>query len=443
MFKTGVAVEVISPVRGLPLAGYFNPRYNKGILDNLHVKTVLFSNGGVTGGIISYDLCFTTTELVEKVKEKLKKEGIDFAGNIIFTATHTHTGPFISDFFSGKKDEKYFNLLLEKTVICVREAFANLSDSELSYGSFKNNPFAYNRRYYMKNGKVLTNPGKKNPDIVKPEGPVDDEISFVTITKEGKINTVIANIVNHTDTIGGDWVSADWPAQMEKAVCDKFGYQVNVITLIGCSGNINHFDVSTKKCQGSYAESKRIGKGYAKLLLENLKGLKKIHDDASFKVDSTMMHLPFRTITEEEERNARDVVSKHTFTIDKDLTSEDLAKGAGAVAYFFAEQLLRFKEKSSGKSREFEVMALKFGKEMAISSFPGEPFTEIGMEVKSKSPFKKTLLVSHSMGKAGYIPMPECFSRGGYEILPVEGGGCRQDSANLFIEIANNLLSKN
>jgi len=279
--RTGAAREIITPARGISLVGYFTPRYNRGVLDNIYVKTVLFERSGMIGGIVSYDLCFLELELVRMLIARLKKEKLNFAENMIFCATHTHTGPGISNFLNVPMDRNYNRTLVEKTVLCVKAAYASLSESALSETRFKDNPFAFNRRYYMKQGPVVTNPGKCNPDIVKPEGPVDDEIGVLALTQDNRISTLIVNIVNHTDTIEGDFVSADWPGQMEKAIQNRLGYEVNVVTLVGCSGNINHFDVKSKRNQSSYAEAKKIGMGYAKKILAHLGTLKPIRPPPS------------------------------------------------------------------------------------------------------------------------------------------------------------------
>ncbi len=441
MIKTGFAKEIITPTRGIALAGYFNSRPNKGILDDLYVKTILFQHGKTICGIISFDLCFVSDKMLIDIRKRLDKKGIKFARNLILCATHTHTGPFVSDFFGGKKDKNYYSLLIDKTVLSVKEAYANLYDSEISYGSVKNNPFAFNRRYYMTSGKVVTNPGKLNPDIVNPEGVVDDEIGFIPIKQDGRIISIIANIINHTDTIGGDFVSADWPGQLEKTIQTQFGYDVNVITLIGCSGNINHFDVSSNSNQTCYDESKKIGKGYARIILDNLKNVKKVSPEF-LEIDSTRITVPYRVIKKEDLENAKEVVNTFKCDTDKDLTSEDLAKGHGAVAFFFAQELIRFYKRCSGKSRDFDITAIKFGKDLALLSLPAEPFTEIGMKIKNHSPFKKSFIISLGQGECGYVPLKECFDRGGYETLPVEGGGPDKNTANLFINNALKILLK-
>lgn len=49
----------------------------------------------------------------------------------------------------------------------------------------------------MKNGKVVTNPGKCNPDIVKPDGDYDRTISAVAVKQEGRIAAILVNLANH------------------------------------------------------------------------------------------------------------------------------------------------------------------------------------------------------------------------------------------------------
>jgi len=39
----------------------------------------------------------------------------------------------------------------------------------------------FNRRYWMKDGTVRTNPGYKNPDIVRPAAPIDPDVGVMRV----------------------------------------------------------------------------------------------------------------------------------------------------------------------------------------------------------------------------------------------------------------------
>ena len=440
MISVGFGREIITPPRGLSLVGYFNPRPNGGVLDDLYVKSVLFQSGKCIGGVVSFDLAFLTRGLVAAIRKRLGKLGITFGDNLIFCATHTHTGPHTNDFFGVRADKKYVRRLIENAALATVQAKDNLYPSTLYCGSVRENPFAFNRRYFMNNGRVQTNPGKRNPDIVKPEGTVDREIGVLAVQQDKRTVGIMANIVNHTDTIGGNLVSGDWPGQMERTIQRTFGYEVPVITLIGASGNINHFDVGTRRNQTCYQEAKRIGRGYAKIVLEKVGRLKKVRAER-LRIDSRAVSIPYRVISREEVQHTRKVLKEKPPAAGRDLTSEDIIKGDQAVAYFFAEQLVRFERELSGKSRAFQLVSIKFGKDLAIASLPGEPFTEIGLSIKRRSPFSKTFVVTLAQGTCGYVPLKECFKRGGYEVLPVESGGASEDTAELLIENCLQILS--
>ena len=270
MLKVGLSKEIITPPRGIPLVGYFNPRPNTGIYDDLFVRVILFEQDGVTTGMAVYDLCFLSAELVAEIKAALKKSGISFADNLMFSATHTHTGPYIAKFFGHEADSEYLDSLIAKTVTAVRNAAKSLAPAELRLGCVKDNPYAYNRRYWMKNGKVLTNPGKLNPNVERPEGSVNSDIGIMSVYQDNRISAVIVHLSNHTDTIGGNFVSADWPGRMERQIQTALSYDVPVYTLIDCQGNINHFDIASADGQASYAEAVRIGCGYGEIIASNL-----------------------------------------------------------------------------------------------------------------------------------------------------------------------------
>lgn len=440
--KTGFAREIITPKRGAPLCGYFNPRPNTGKYDDLTLKALVIEESSVKSAIVLYDICFIGLKLAERLKKALVDAGIDFADRVMFSATHTHTGPYSKPFFGAPEDTDFIEGLISKTVSAVKAAEASLYETELCMTVTKCATQAFNRRYFMKNGRVLTNPGKLNCDVVEPEGPVDYEIPVLVFKQDGNPVLILANIVNHTDTIGGDIISADWPGRMERYIQDGLGFDIPVMTLIGCSGNINHFDITWDDPQTSYDEAKRIGKAYSEVILRALHMAKKV-DSAPFKVESSVITVPFSTISDGDLAKAKSILEKvGSETSDKNLTSEGLATGDGPVARFFAEQLIAYRERCSGKERDFTIMSFKFGKSLAIVSLPGEPFTEIGMAIKANSEFPVTVVAALSMGAVGYVPMKECFATGGYEILPVEDGNPVPETAQQLIDAATELVNR-
>jgi neutral ceramidase len=64
--------------------------------------------------------------------------------------------------------------------------------------------------------------------------------------------------------------------------------------------------------------------------------------------------------------------------------------------------------------------------EVLLCAIPGEPFVEVGLELKGSGsekwgevPRKKTIVpVALANGYFGYIPLESCFDRGGYEVQP-------------------------
>ena len=92
--------------------------------------------------------------------------------------------------------------------------------------------------------------------------------------------------------------------------------------------------------------------------------------------------------------------------------------------------------------RRFDCAALKLSNDLAMVFLPGENFVEIGMAIKKASPYPLTFVASLSNGDCGYVAPRECFARGGYEVLPVVGGGPPEDTADLLIATAGELLKE-
>ena len=425
----GVGRRCVNPQVPVSLAGYFNKRMWDHVLDDLEVRALVMKSGSTYAAIIHFDLITVPTALYENILADIRELGIDkiTRENILITATHTHTGPELRCHKPGANQE-YPPFAARMGAEALKDALAELKDGELEGGLAEEHRFIFNRRYWMKDGKVVTNPGKLNPDILRPEGDIDPEIPMLAIRSNGKLAVLIANIVNHTDTIGGTGVSADWAGFFRRSMQEEMGPGSMAIALIGCAGNINHFDTRTDMNQTCYEEAKRVGTGYAETVKKALGTLKPIEGEGIQIVFGDAQAGP-REISREELDEAEAICAKYpeidveSLESTVDLTSEDLARGTPFALKYFANTLVKMANNKTPVV--FHLIGFQFGKCAVLASLPSEPFIEIGLELR-KGIFggKLCLVSSHGNGtggmtySGGYIPNPWNYGRGGYEPTP-------------------------
>lgn len=427
--KFGIGRRCINPQVAISLAGYFNKRMWDHVLDDIEVRALVIQCGKTKIAIIQFDLVTVSTGLYEAVADNIQKFGIKeiSKSNLLVTATHTHTGPEVRAGKPGSNPE-YLPFVAQKAAEALAEALAELRDGELFYGQTAEHRFMFNRRYWMKDGKVMTNPGKLNPDILRPEGDIDPEIPVLAIRSNGRNMVVIANIANHTDTIGGTGVSADWTGFFCREIERDMGIDSMAMALIGCAGNINHFDITAEMNQTCYAEAERVGNGYAAAVKKILDSLEKVEGEEIRIISDEAQSGP-REIDEKELAEAKAICAKYpdidveAMEKSADITSEDLAKGVPLALKYFANTLVKMADKKA--AMVFNLIGFKFGNDVVLVSLPSEPFIEIGLELR-KSIFcnRLCMVVSHGNGTGdisncgGYIPNLWNYGRGGYETTP-------------------------
>jgi hypothetical protein len=60
------------------------------------------------------------------------------------------------------------------------------------------------------------------------------------------------------------------------------------------------------------------------------------------------------------------------------------------------------------------LQAFRIG-DLGVAAIPFEVFTETGLEIKARSPYKPTFTIELANGSYGYLPTPEQHKLGGYE----------------------------
>ncbi len=93
----------ITPPVGTLLAGSLVPRVSTGIQDPLYVKSIVIESSGVKLACVIFDLIAVERELLENaISIASQKTGIP-EQNIVWAATHTHTGPYTTRLFSQQQ----------------------------------------------------------------------------------------------------------------------------------------------------------------------------------------------------------------------------------------------------------------------------------------------------------------------------------------------------
>ena len=438
--RAGFASADITPSDAVELAGYFNKRVSTGVLDPLQAKAVVIEDGPQVLAVVVADLVGLKRQQTEQIRQGLTNSfGLE-PRNILLSATHTHTGPSVWAAFEVETALDYVpDVLVPGIESAVGEALADLRPFRLLFGKTVEEGLAFNRRYWMKDGRVMTNPPKGSPDVVGPEGPIDHSLQVYAFERDGDIAALLVDANNHTDTVGGNQISADWPGRMSKALAETMGREITVMLLNGPAGNINHFDRDIPHVQTSYEEAERIGRGYARFVLEALGSAEPV-DAGKLRCGFRSFAAPYRKASPEELEWARQLCDNPPDTPEGDMTAEDLARGHPYVEWIYARALLSFQERYGGSAGEnLEIGGFCLG-QSGFVGLPGEPFTEIGLAIKEQSPFERTTVFALCGDVAGYVPLPEHFEHGGYEPRTTLGNRFAPQVGPLLIEQASDLL---
>jgi hypothetical protein len=236
--RAGAAAVKITPPVGIPMAGYYSLRPAEAVHDDLFARALALESDGAKAAIVSLDVIHVPRQVVEAAREEIARDPGIPAEAVMISATHDHTGPVLSgrggvieELYGGTTEpcRKYTAELPGKIAEAVRAAWAARVPAAVSAGAGHEASLMFNRRYHMKDGTVAWNPGKMNPNIVRPAGPIDPEVPVVCFADEKKRPVAVCvNYAVHLDNIGGPEISADVPGVVARHLAEALGPQVEI-----------------------------------------------------------------------------------------------------------------------------------------------------------------------------------------------------------------------
>lgn len=454
--RVGVAEANITPPKGFPMAGYYHERLATGTTDPLKARAIVFRAEHEQVAFVACDLTGIAVDLTTEVRRRASaRTGIP-AENIIVTATHSHTAPdYTKDLYdylgAGGRDKKaeprYGAKLIGAIVDAIADAHKHAEPVRLEAGSARQEtPISFNRRFVMRDGSVRTWMALDNPDVVRPAGPIDPEVSLLLVRSEatGKPRGLLSNFALHLDTVGGTLWSADYPYHVEQAARQSLDRDLILLFGAGCCGDINHVDPAKKERN----KTDVIGQSLAKTVQRAVPNLHRL-EQPSLRVRRATVPVPLQEVTPEQVARARPLLADAS--AGKQIEFFDLVRAYKAVVLDQLRNKAPHTKPSDlinwgltrtwagvGAKLPVEVHAIGLGCDVAIVFLPGEIFVELGVAIKQASPFQTTLVVElANCVETIYIPTRAAYVGGGYEAT---NSTLEPGSGELLVEAAVRLL---
>jgi len=394
----GAAEVEITPPVGTPLAGNLQPRPSIGVEDPLTFKAIALEAGGVKLVYVLADLIFLPRPVGDAmVALAAQRTGIP-AGNIIWAARHTHTGPFTWP-VPGVTNEAWVATLQEKFARAVELAHAARQPARLCLVRGYCNSMIHNRRLKYKDGREintwLLHGGEAEVQCVGSAAPIDPEVGILSFDDDQGIPIAILwHYTAHTNANFGPRFSADYPGVVASRLRERFGARTVPIFMPGAFGDINW---DTPNVSPDRRPHRILGDQLANIIIQRLDERKPRSCEVTLRAMKQEVGVPCRD-----------------FTVDQELRINGSQWGPDAQAHFRSE--LELVRQTGIKEVRTLIQAWRIG-DIGFASLPGELFVEWGLKIKAESPFPWTFPVYLGGDSLGYLITQQAWGAGGYESL--------------------------
>jgi hypothetical protein len=409
-------VDITAPI-GFRMAGYFDERISTGIHDPLHAKAIVLQQDQTQIALVFCDLIGLSLNVTKSARAQASRETGIPVTNIVISATHTHTGPLFDDVrlyylhqaamardgVDAHETIDYPAFLTAQLVKVIIAAQAAERRSWLEAGIGHQEEMTFNRRYWMKNGKVVFNPGQLNPNVVRPAGPSDSDVD-VLLAYDALNQRPFAGITlfaMHSDTTGGTEYSADFEYSVEQTLQQAYGPNFISAFGLGACGDLNNINVNKKERTSGFDVAARLGHTLGATVLKTEQHRDDI-SQPSLAVRSITFRAPLQDVSPTELAEARAMTNQ---------------LGDPKINFYKRVSAVRTLDLAQrGHTWPMEVQTVRLDSQTAIVCLPGEIFASLGLAIKHASPFRRTMVLTISNDRPSYVPSREAFAEGSYEV---------------------------
>ncbi|MDD4267076.1 MAG: hypothetical protein GXY25_13915 [Pirellulaceae bacterium] len=414
VLRAGAAAVDVAP-REFPInmPGGFSENLAQGVHDPLHARALALDDGKTVLAMVVVD----NLGVARAVCDEAKRLAADRCGiaveKILVASTHTHSGP-------ASTAGTYRKLLVEGIAESIVQAHAALRPARLAAAAHPLPEEVFNRRWYLKPGKMVPNPFGEmdqvkmnpgtSPDVIdRPAGPTDPDITVLSVreAKSGKPLALLASYSLHY--VGGTpraMISADYYGEFARLMPSRLRAGEGFVAMManGTSGDINNIPfLVTRPPREPFEQIRIVARKAADAAWFAWRAIESHRSDAPLGMLQREVTLRIRRPTAEQVERAKAVLA---------VTDEAERAKLPRLAEAYARRTLSLAK--ADETLTAQVQAVRIG-DLAICTLPFEPLVEVGLELKRRSPFPRTMVIGIANGTNGYLPTPEQHKLGGYE----------------------------
>ncbi|MDA0746012.1 MAG: hypothetical protein O2954_05795 [bacterium] len=443
--QAGAATSNITPWLGVTVPGAVRSRTAEDVDDELMAKALVLDNGQTRIVFITCDLIAMPQGIADAAKKRISERCNIPPENVMINATHTHTAAGIADLLGTDGTPDYIEWVPLKIADAAELALRRLRPARIGFASVNEDRIAFNRRWHLKDGTVRMNPGKDNPNLVKPTGPTDPELALIYIEDlEGRaISAAASYSLHYIGTDNGNAISADYFGHFFRLVQHYLGDTCVPLLWNAASGQINNIDYSGKYNwpDKGHAHAKKMAGVLAGHLLTEIP-LMTMHETLELKAVQSTLEYPRKTITQEDLDTAEKILAG---TYDMNYKTGPFSWVVGHpippnTADIYARECQRLAQLPEILTAP--VQAIQLGNATLIA-LPGEIFVEIGLSLKAKAPANPLFVVSLANAYMGYVCTDKSLTQeGGYETWAALSSLGGPGTAPALESLALDLLSR-
>ncbi|MEQ1851987.1 MAG: hypothetical protein ABMA01_10385, partial [Chthoniobacteraceae bacterium] len=412
------AVDITPKLFPLNMPGGFSANMAESSHDPLHARAMVLDDGTTTLAMVVVDNLGAGPDVLDEAKDiASKKTGIPME-KILVSSTHSHSAAPLNT--RSEPAAAYRKLFVEGVADSIIKAHAALRPAAVGAASHPLPEEVFNRRWYLKPGKMPLNPYGRldkvkmnpgtSPDVLdRPAGPTDPDITIVSVQDaKRKPLALFANYSLHY--VGGSpqgQISADYFGEFARLMPSRLRGDEGLVAMMsnGTSGDINNIPFGITRPPREPFEQIRIvaAKAADTAWLAHRK-IQQHRPDARLGMSQREITLKYRRPTAEQVADAKALVA---------IKDKDAIEKLPRLAQNYAHSTIAAAERAE-EGITVKIQAIRIG-DLAVCGIPFETFVETGLDLKKRSPFPQTMVIGLANGRHGYLPTPEQHELGGYE----------------------------